>query len=192
MRSMLQAARKALGTLTEQPTETPTPLNPRFFIVSDEMKRDPSDIEGNFAEAVKENTAMTEPETGITDKFRAALTAQREWCNGEIEKIRGEQATADKLHADNLASLNEAIKTAETIHAELTAGNDARIADATVTLDGIRDALNSTAPKGVAAAPVATPTVPPAPPPAVPADQPNGARGRLRSVPVAASQGGDK
>lgn len=151
MRSMLAIARGALGR-DETPDKEP---NPRFFIVTDEMKRPiipAADIVAAMSEAVKENTAMTEPATNITDRFREGLETHRLAVEKTIADVREAQATANTEHAEQLQRLRDEIASREEAHAELTAGNDAHIADAERTLAGIAKALQATDPPGIAAA----------------------------------------
>lgn len=132
---------KRVRELMTLPEPEPSTLNPKFFIVPPALKIDPADMSGNIKQAIKELTAMTEQELPVTETFRQKLEEHRVAMEMLRDRIKGEQTEASAEHEAQVKRLNDEIKSRRDIFTELTADNDARIADVERTLSGITAAL---------------------------------------------------
>ena len=149
-----QIARQLLGFTDEaEPERDPT----RIFKLPVALTVDPADIERNIAEAAKENTAMLETATTVTQQFRASLEKHDAELGDAIDRLKGQQEEANAEHAAQLQRLKDEIATRTAVHAEFTDDINERIADTERTRRGIQAALETTAPGYVP------------PPPAIPA-----------------------
>lgn len=88
-----------------------------------------ADIETNIAIAAWENAMTLAPAINVAENLGNQMSEYASKIKAAIEEINGQQADADRQHSDALASLNDEIRERTDAHKELTAGNDARIAD---------------------------------------------------------------
>ena len=151
--NMLQRAREALTS--------PAPIpNPRFFIVSENMKepekRDPltdAQITHAFAKAAKENAAMTPPPETFVASYVDSSSKHRELLIVERDQLDQEQVDADNEHKSQIERLNDEIRTRTEAHKELTEGNNARRGDINRVISAIDVALDALNPTPAAKAP---------------------------------------
>lgn len=112
-------------------------IESRVFKLPDALKFDPSDVETNFAQAAMENTMSLPRETSLAEALNTSLNDHAAKVAEIIQTIKDEQSVADQAHSDAIAALNAEIAERNKVHADLTAHNNNRVADANLTLQAI-------------------------------------------------------
>lgn len=102
-----------------------------------------ADIGSAIASAARENTMTTERPTNVTEVLASQMTDYAAKVQAAIDGIETEQKVADDAHSDAILALKNEIAEREKVHTDLTALNEARIADHRRALAGI-EALQTT------------------------------------------------
>lgn len=122
---------------------TIVPARPRLFVVTDAMKLDPSDISGNIANAVKENTAMTTTETTLVDQMISNLKLASDEIENRKSLVLDEQAKEKSEHDAEIARLNDEIASRNSVHEDAIKSFEARLKDADDAMNAVKAAMNA-------------------------------------------------